>query len=74
MYDLEVTVPAGHGTAVVWYNGEPVGATLEESVTITDIPFGTRITIEAYPDEGYRIASWSGGTINDYSKEASNIV
>ncbi len=74
MYDLEVTVPSGHGTAVVWYNDEPVGATLEESVIITDIPFGTRITLEAYPDEGYRIASWSGGTINDDSKETSNVV
>jgi hypothetical protein len=33
---------------------------------------GTTVTLTITPDSGYRVASWSGGTVNDSSKNLTN--
>ncbi|HIJ66769.1 MAG TPA: S8 family serine peptidase [Planctomycetes bacterium] len=73
-HDLKVTIPTGHGLAIVRHNGSEYYAEQNSPAVIEAISFGTKITIEAYPDEGYRIGSWSGGTINDRSRELINDV
>ena len=35
---------------------------------------GTAVTLTITPDSGYRVASWSGNTVNDSSKQLTNTV
>ena len=51
-----------------WENGYPIIGDHYEYYS------GTPVTIKAIPPTGYRVASWSGGTINDVSVEEENIV
>jgi len=73
---IKIVMPDGHGEVQVfcrdaehWYYGPP-----EEEPLVIEAPLGAMITINAYPDVGYRLASWSGGTVNDHSKELTNVV
>ncbi|MCK5643192.1 MAG: hypothetical protein KAJ19_20455, partial [Gammaproteobacteria bacterium] len=59
-YELTVTVVGGHGTA------DPIGTGKYLA--------GSAVTITATPDAGYRIDTWSGGTVNDSTKEVVNVV
>ncbi|MHC5060292.1 MAG: InlB B-repeat-containing protein [Planctomycetota bacterium] len=55
-YELTITVPSGHGTVMI----QPMSGTYYD---------GAVVTLTAIPDEGYRVASWSGGTTDDSSTE-----
>ncbi|MEN8126244.1 MAG: S8 family serine peptidase [Planctomycetota bacterium] len=58
---LTVTVVDDHGT----YQIEPLLQLYYE---------GMLVKVTAFPDDGYRLYSWSGGTIDDNSEEAVNYV
>jgi len=72
-YQLKVVIPNGHGTVEAVYKDQTYYGTPAEPLIIS-ATHGAKITITAYPDEGYRMASWSGGTVNDNSKELTNVV
>ncbi|MCK4998712.1 MAG: hypothetical protein KAS23_04225, partial [Anaerohalosphaera sp.] len=58
-YNLTVSVPGGNGTVEVDTGLYYAGAT---------------VTITAIPNSGYRVKTWSGGTVNDSSTALVNAV
>ena len=75
-YVIEIVMPDGHGWVQAFYREQEYryyGTEGEPPLKI-EASLGAMITINAYPDVGYRLASWSGGTVNDQSKELTNVV
>jgi M6 family metalloprotease-like protein len=61
---LNIIVDGGHATVTTNPNPDPNGMYYA----------GTAVMLTVVPDSGYRLASWSGGTINDSSKSLTNTV
>ncbi len=61
---LNIIVDGGHATVTTNPNPDPNGMYYA----------GTAVMLTVVPDSGYRLASWSGGTINDSSKSLTNVV